>query len=285
MGACIQCGNKQCFVAFHVTCARRARLYLKMKSAHGGPASLDASVLKAYCDKHVPSEWRRDNDVEAATADAQAFYRHTMRGRLWADSQQSALAYVPPQPHAAINFNRDSGQAVVPRIDLAMGGGGNKRKRQPQPKSLWKLPSGAPVIPLVVYNSVESSLQRFMIRKRKDYAAEACKYWTLKREARRGAALLKRLQLQMETFSSMEITRRNFAGMGAAGRSRLQRRTDFATQLLEDVEKLRTLSDEVRKREREKLKMADMLRALVDTIYFPISPLLWPILDKAQKYA
>ena len=283
MGACIQCGNKQCFVAFHVTCARRARLFLKMKSAHGGPASLDSSILKAFCDKHVPAEWRRDNDVEAATADAQAFYRHTMRGRLWADSQQSALSYAPPQPPAAVDLHQSPGQPVGPRINLAMGGVNNKRKRQVPPASTWKLPSGAPVVPQVVYASVESSLQRFMIRRRKDYAAEACKYWTLKREARRGAALLKRLQLQMETFSSMEITRRNFAGMGVAGRSRLQRRVDFATQLLEDVGKLRDLAEEVRKREKEKLKMAHMLQSLVDSIYFPIAPLLWPILEKAQK--
>ncbi|KAI9817977.1 MAG: nuA3 HAT complex component nto1 [Thelocarpon impressellum] len=281
MGACIQCGNKQCFVAFHVTCARRARLFLKMKSSHGGPANLDASVLKAYCDKHVPSEWRRENDVDAATADAQAFYHHTMRGRLWADSQQSALAYIPSQPQAPPGHRNEAKSPIVPRINLALGN--KSRKRNQQPKATWKLPSGAPVVPQVVYNSVESSLQRFMIRKRKEYAAEACKYWTLKREARRGAALLKRLQLQMETFTSMEITRRNFAGMGAAGRTRLQRRIDFAEKLLLDVEKLRILCDEVKKREREKLKEAAMLKDVIDTVYFPIAPLLWPILERAQN--
>lgn len=277
MGACIQCGNKNCFVAFHVTCARRAKLFLKMKSTHGGPASLDASVLKAYCDKHVPAEWRRDNDVETATADAMEYYRYTMRGRLWADSQQSALTMVPAHNHTAPEPGEEES---YPKINLVVGG--NKRKRNSTPKTVWRLPSGAPVIPQAVYNSVESSLQRFTIRKRKEYAAEACKYWTLKREARRGAALLKRLQLQMETFSSMEITRRNFVGMGAAGRVRLQRRIDFAETLQEDVEKLRILCGEIRARESEKLKDADMLRVIVDTVYFPIVTLLWPILERAQ---
>lgn len=277
MGACIQCGNKNCFVAFHVTCARRARLFLKMKSTHGGPASLDGSVLKAYCDKHVPSEWRRENDVDTATAEAMEYYHYTMRGRLWADSQQSALAMVSAHSHAPPEAVDEDTQ---PQLSITVGG--NKRKRiQPQ-KTIWRLPSGAPVIPQAVYNSVESSLQRFNVRKRKDYAAEACKYWTLKREARRGAALLKRLQLQMETFSSMEITRRNFVGMGAAGKVRLQRRIDFAESLQQDVEKLRILCDEIKKREREKLKDVGMLKDIVDTVYFPIAPLLWPILEKAQ---
>ncbi len=57
-------------------------------------------------------------------------------------------------------------------------------------------------------------LIKFNVRKRKEFVQEACKYWTLKREARRGAALLKRLQLQMEAFSSMEITRSNFRWYG-----------------------------------------------------------------------
>ena len=278
MGACIQCGNKNCFVAFHVTCARRAKLFLKMKSTHGGPANMDASVLKAYCDKHVPADWRRENDVDTATADAIEYYQYTMRGRRWADSQQAALnfaaAHSQEPPLLDPPDDGENGQSTLANA--------NKRRRNQPPKTVWKLPSGAPVIPQALYNSVENSLQRFMIRKRKEYAAEACKYWTLKRESRRGAALLKRLQLQMETFSSMEITRRNFVGMGAAGRVRLQRRIDFAEQLLQDVDRLRSLCDDIRKREEEKLKDAYMLKDITDIVYFPIAPLLWPILEKAQ---
>lgn len=279
MGACIQCGNKNCFVAFHVTCARRAKLYLKMKSTHGGPASFDASVLRAFCDKHVPSEWRRNNNVEAATAAAIEYYHYNMRGRLWADSQQAAMAMTaalanePPVPELL----EDGGSTKVNHSHNV-----EKRNRNQPAKVIWRLPSGAPVIPAAVYNSVESSLQRFTIRKRKEYAAEACKYWTLKREARRGAALLKRLQLQMETFTSMEITRRNYVGMGAAGKVRLQRRIDFAKKLQEDVAKLRGLGEEIKKREEVKLKDAEMLKDVIDTVYFPLTPLLWPILDRAQ---
>lgn len=279
MGACIQCGNKNCFVAFHVTCARRAKLYLKMKSTHGGPASFDASVLRAFCDKHVPSEWRRNNNVEAATAAAIEYYHYSMRGRLWADSQQAAMAMTaalanePPVPELL-----DDGGSTKANHSHNV----EKRNRNQAAKVIWRLPSGAPVIPAAVYNSVESSLQRFTIRKRKEYAAEACKYWTLKREARRGAALLKRLQLQMETFTSMEITRRNYVGMGAAGKVRLQRRIDFAKKLQEDVAKLRSLGEDIKKREEEKLKDAEMLKDVIDTVYFPLTPLLWPILERAQ---
>ncbi|KAI9930121.1 hypothetical protein ASPWEDRAFT_56799 [Aspergillus wentii DTO 134E9] len=280
MGSSIQCSNKNCFVAFHVTCARRAQLYLKMKSGHGTPAIMDSHLLKAFCDKHVPPEWRREHGTDAATADAIEYYRTTMQGRQWGDSQATALSLEPSHP-LGCDHGDDFGQRMhTPRITLTVGG--NKRKRIAVPKTIWKLPSGAPVIPQVLLNSVAASLQRFTVRQRKQYAEDACKYWTLKREARRGAALLKRLQLQLETFSSMEMTRRDYVAMGIAGGKRLQRRIEFGERLHQDLENLRMLCDQVRNREREKLKDAEMLRNVVDTVYFPIFPLLWPILEKAQ---
>ncbi|PWY96332.1 hypothetical protein BO94DRAFT_505497 [Aspergillus sclerotioniger CBS 115572] len=280
MGASIQCSNKNCFVAFHVTCARRAQLYLKMKSGHGTPAVMDSHLLKAFCDKHVPPEWRREHGTDVATAEAIEYYRSTMQGRRWGDSQAAALSLEPSHPLGCDHGDDDGQRMHTPRITLTVGG--NKRKRPTVPKTIWKLPSGAPVIPQVVLNSVVASLQRFGVRQRKQYAEDACKFWTLKREARRGAALLKRLQLQLETFSSMEMTRRDYVAMGVTGHKRLQRRIEFGERLQYDLDRLRTLCEEVKKREREKLKDVETLRGIVDTVYFPIFPLLWPIFDKAQ---
>lgn len=279
MGASIQCSNKNCFVAFHVTCARKSQLFLKMKSGHGNLAVTDSHLLKAFCDKHVPPEWRREHGTDAATAEAIEYYRNTMQGRRWGDSQAAALSLEPLHPLGG-DLEEDDGQRThTPRITLTVGG--NKRKRPNAPRTIWKLPSGAPVIPQVLLNSVVASLQRFGVRQRKQYAEDACRYWTLKREARRGAALLKRLQLQLETFSSMEMTRRDYGAMGMAGSKRLQRRIEFGERLYRDLDRLRMLCDEVKKREKEKLKDAEMLRGIVDTVYFPIVPLLSPIFEKA----
>lgn len=280
MGACIQCGNTRCYEAFHVTCARRARLFLKMKNDHGTLAVIDGStVLKAFCDQHGPEDYSQENNVAEAIKEAKSFYARTMRGRLWANSQASATALAATHRHAVTEHQSNESQLTGAKIN-SMSASDKKKGNQPQ-KPVWKLPSGAPVIPQYVFNNVEKSLQRFNIHKRKEYAADACKYWTLKREARRGAALLKRLQLQMETFSSMEITRRNWAGMGQDGRPRLARRIEFAQALLQDLEKLKSLSGDVLARENEKLKAIDLEEDLVDTIYFPVAKLLPPIVDKA----
>ncbi|KAJ4416783.1 hypothetical protein N0V85_002119 [Neurospora sp. IMI 360204] len=280
MGACIQCSNKNCFQAFHVTCARRSRLYLKMKNSQGALAVLEGGLpLKAYCDKHCPQDYAKENDVVQATKDAKRFYKRAMKGRIWADSQASALQLAATHRHAITEHPPDESQMTGAKVSAVLG---ENRNGQPG-KPIWKLPSGAPIIPQAVYDLVESALARFTILKRKDFVAEACRYWTLKREARRGAALLKRLQLQMETFSSMELTRRNFAAMGPSGKTRLARRIEFARTLLKDLEHLKALSEEIVQREASKLEAAEMERDFVDSCYFPVHEMLIPVLQKAVQ--
>lgn len=274
MGACIQCSNKACYQAFHVTCARRAHLYLKMKTPQGALA-LDG-VLKAFCDKHCPPDYDKEHAVAAATKDAKKFYKRTMKGRIWADSQAVAQELAAIHRNAITEHPPQESQMLGDKLS----GAGDKKKGQSG--KIWKLPSGAPVIPQAVFDLVDSGLARFALRKRKEYVAEACRYWTLKRESRRGAALLKRLQLQMESFSSMELTRRDFAAMGPSGKNRLARRIDFADTLLRDLEQLKSLADDIVTREAYKLEAAEMEQDFVDTCYFPIFKLLLPVIGKAE---
>lgn len=274
MGACIQCSNKNCYQAFHVTCARRSRLYLKMKTSHGALAVLDGSmILKAFCDKHCPPDYTVENNIPQAIRSAKKFYKRNMRGRIWAQNHSDA-ALLAAQHRVAITEHSSN--------ESRMAGAKNSApEKEHVPKNLWKLPSGAPIIPQTVFDIVEASIQRFPFRKRKDYLGEACRYWTLKREARRGAALLKRLQLQMETFSSMELTRRDFAAMGSNGKTRLARRIEFAEKILEDLDRLKTLSTEIVTREEMRLDAAEVEQEFVDECYFPIAKLLSQAIQKA----
>jgi NuA3 HAT complex component NTO1 len=250
-----------------------------MKNAQGALAVLDGSLpLKAYCDKHCPPDYAEENGVARATKEAKRFYKRTMKGRIWADSQASALQIAATRRNALTEHPPDESQIPGAKVSAVLGG--DKKKGQP-PKNVWKLPSGAPVIPQAVYDLVVNALARFPIRKRKEYVAEACKYWTLKRESRRGAALIKRLQLQMETHSSMELTRRDFAAMGPSGKPRLARRVEFARALFKELEQLKELSAALVRREAAKLEAAELEQDFIDTCYFPIFKELQPILDKA----
>ncbi|KAF4971318.1 hypothetical protein FZEAL_9884 [Fusarium zealandicum] len=279
MGACIQCGNKNCYQAFHVTCARRSRLFLKMKTSQGALAVLDGGmVLKAFCDKHCPPDYAQENSVHQATKTAKKFYKRTMRNRIWADNPTVANAIAAQQRNVLAEHALDELQATGVKNTATTGI--DKKKAQP-PKNQWRLPSGAPIIPQAVFEMVESSIQRFSFRKRKDYLSEACRYWTLKRQARRGAALLKRLQVQMESFSSMELTRRDFAAMGPSGKARLARRIEFAQNLVNDLEQLKNLSDAVVEREQLKVDAGELEQEFVDECYFPVAKLLYPAIERA----
>ncbi|KAF4335990.1 3 HAT complex component NTO1 [Fusarium beomiforme] len=277
MGACIQCGNKNCYQAFHVTCARRSRLFLKMKTSQGALAVLDGGmVLKAFCDKHCPPDYTQEHSVQQATKAAKKFYKRTMRNRIWADNTAVANAIATQQRNALAEQPSDESQLTGTKSAAV----GDKKKGQSQ-KNVWKTPAGAPIIPQAVFEVVEASIQRFQFLKRKEFLSEACRYWTLKRENRRGAALLKRLQLQMESFSSMELTRRDFAAMGPSGKIRLARRIEFAENLINELEQLKDLATQLVEREQIKVTAGELEQEFVDECYFPVAKLLNPAVDRA----
>ncbi|KIX01665.1 uncharacterized protein Z518_09391 [Rhinocladiella mackenziei CBS 650.93] len=269
MGASIQCSDGRCYEPFHLTCARQAGLYLRMKTGGGQNTLMEPSQLRAYCHKHSPPDWKHEHHTDKAFEEATKYFREHFRGQIWADSRASALA---------INDTKDTPTTDKGHLKVTL----TNRKGQKQ-KTIWRLPSGAPVIPEVILKSIEDSLVRFSVPKKKEYVSEICKYWTLKREARRGAALLKRLQLQMDTFSSFEVTRRDYKAQGAAGRARLDRRIEFAERLARDMERIVQICDLIKQREAAKLQEAVLLKDVVDTVYFPIPTLLQPIIDKALK--
>ncbi|RDW60058.1 hypothetical protein BP5796_11664 [Coleophoma crateriformis] len=280
MGACVQCSSAQCATPFHITCARKAGLYMKMKNNHGTLAVLDGTtVMKAYCHKHCPSDYARENDVTGIVDEAQRYYKRIFKHQYWAENQEAANKLATRLHNARTEDQLDEPQlqgALVAHTTAET----DKKGTQP-PKQPWKLDSGTLVVPRIVFDVVESFLQRFNILKRREWTADLCKYWSLKREARRGAPLIKRLQLQND--SSMELTRRNYAGMGELGRQKLERRVEFSAQLVEDLKKLQEVSHATRDREFQKLKKAELEEEVMDQVYFPVAKMLPPILQLAKR--
>ena len=49
-GACVQCSKNSCFLAYHVTCARKEKLLMPMKASSG----LEPPPLQCFCERHMP---------------------------------------------------------------------------------------------------------------------------------------------------------------------------------------------------------------------------------------
>jgi len=62
--------------------------------------------------------------------------------------------------------------------------------------------SGPPLVPALVVDSVMQYIAKINVRRKLDFVLLVCKYWSLKREVRRGAPLLKRLHLEPWTASN-----------------------------------------------------------------------------------
>ena len=55
---------------------------------------------------------------------------------------------------------------------------------------------GPPLVPRIILERVLQYIGKVSVRHKREFVALICRYWSLKREARRGAALLKRLHLE-----------------------------------------------------------------------------------------
>lgn len=197
-----------------------------------------------------------------------------MDGVQW-NTQGSAFEAVPSSYLQDTPGIVNGGSAIKPASP-------SRRKKNSPKKTPWKLPSGTPVIPHVIFSNVVESLAPLNLRNCENFVAEVCKYWALKREARKGAPLIKRFQSQMDTFPSMEVTRRNYAQM-VGGREKLLTRTDFAENLQKHLTKVLVICERVTERESKKKDMAAILHKFVTKAYLPENEIIWPILDAARS--
>ncbi|KAJ6485818.1 bromodomain and PHD finger-containing protein 3 [Mycena sanguinolenta] len=223
-GACIQCAKNSCFLAFHVTCARKDKLLLPMKSAQG----VEPGALTAYCDKHLPKE---QADIREAA--------------LQAEEEEDEAQYQSPQ--------------------LSKSARAYNKTYKP----------GPPLVPAIIIDRILQYISKTTIRKKQDFVASMCKYWSLKREARRGAPLLKRLHLEPWTASTSLKTQ---------GEEEKVMKLEQLQHLRKDLEGLKGLTQLSRKRESRKLRQAELIHDFLSQALFPHAPKLRSAFERIQAF-
>ncbi|KAG1246128.1 hypothetical protein G6F68_014773 [Rhizopus microsporus] len=112
------------------------------------------------------------------------------------------------------------------------------------------------------------------LRKKSSLIKSVCRYWSLKRESKRGAPLLKRLHLEPWTASASQLKESEVEAAQKAS---------SLMNLRSDLEKVRILTEQVQKREKQKLDRARKQKAYLELILFPLDYVIGPVLDQISE--
>ncbi|XP_072829829.1 bromodomain-containing protein 1 isoform X3 [Vicugna pacos] len=246
VGACIQCHKANCYTAFHVTCAQRAGLYMKMEPVRelaGGAATF--SVRKtAYCDAHTPPGCTRRplniyGDVE------------TKNG-----------------------VCRKEGSLKTVRSTSKVRKKAKKAKKVLREPCAALPPVCAPYIPPQRLNRIANQVA---IQRKKQFVERAHSYWLLKRLSRNGAPLLRRLQSSLQSHRSSQ-QRENDEEIQAA-----KEKLKYWQRLRHDLERARLLIELLRKREKLKREQVKVEQMALELRLTPLTVLLRSVLDQLQE--
>lgn len=155
VGACIQCCNPNCFKAYHVTCARRAQLYMAMQGGIKGAID-EPTTLVSYCGRHTPKEWAETHDIWLGVEQTRLYYS---RGTPQQLQRQRSSSIVSPKEKTALDETKSWA------FD-------------------WKTEGNAPIVPEVVRGRLLNFVQteNIGVEQMNELSKLICKYWTLKRE-------------------------------------------------------------------------------------------------------
>lgn len=200
MGACIQCAHKNCFTAYHVTCAKRAGLYMDFGGASIGEAASNQlhppHMPKCFCDRHAPFDWASSTEGILRTR------------RYFAKCNENSMS-------KNLNGSRSGTSSTL------------------LSKNKWKTNRGTPIAPHIFAEITQRVLNVFKISNSKQVSYGICKYWSMKRELKRGAPLVRKFD--PSSYNTLN-------------EQQLQERVSVTDVLLKDLFRLRELSSLVKRR-------------------------------------
>uniref|UniRef100_A0A8D0G2A3 Bromodomain containing 1 n=1 Tax=Sphenodon punctatus TaxID=8508 RepID=A0A8D0G2A3_SPHPU len=246
VGACIQCHKANCYTAFHVTCAQKAGLYMKMEPVKELTGSGTTFSVKktAYCDVHTPPGCiRRPLNIYGET------------------EMKNGIC-------------RKEGSAKAARSTSKV-----RKKTKKAKKTLTEpcavLPTvSAPSIPPQRLNKI---MNQVAIQRKKQFVERVHSYWLLKRLSRNGVPLLRRLQSSLQSQRNTQ-QREDDEEMQA-----LKEKLKYWQRLRHDLERARLLIELIRKREKLKREQVKVEQVAMELQLTPFTGLLRSVLDQLQE--
>lgn len=268
VGACIQCSNRNCFLAYHVTCAKRAQLYMRMTKGLQG-AIKNKLTLKTYCDKHTPSDYElTSNDIIDGINKTRLYYRDLklldyekdkltrnkqLNNKLnifkWKTDNNTPIA---PQKFIGTLFNTliklklDSDEDWNQGTSSLLRGLGNK-----------------------IFDSKERYFKELEV-----ISQDICKYWCLKREYKNGAPLIRKNNNLLNGSSIL---------YGNNSLQEMDNKIEFSEFIMNDLDKVILINEDNLSKQMLEQEMNLVDEQILNKKYFPISQLIGIILNSLLK--
>lgn len=268
VGACIQCSNRNCFLAYHVTCAKRARLYMKMTKGLQG-AIKNKMTLKTFCDKHTPHDYElTSNDIIDGINKTRLYYRDLklldyekdkltrnkqLNNKLnifkWKTDNNTPIA---PQKFCNILFNTfihfklDSDEEWNLGSSSLLRGLGNK-----------------------IFDSKERYFKELEI-----ISQDICKYWCLKREYKNGAPLIRKNNNLLNGSSIL---------YGNNSLLEVENKIEFSEFVMKDLDRVILINQDNLSKQIIEQDMNYLDEQILNKKYFPLSQLIGMILNNLLK--
>ncbi|KAK5866852.1 hypothetical protein PBY51_011393 [Eleginops maclovinus] len=244
-GACIQCDKINCYTAFHVSCAQRAGLYMKMEPVKEVTSSGSAtfSVKKtAYCCSHTPEGCDR----------------------------RPLNIYDEPHPKNGACHKR------ADKRGKSRGKGWQKKKSkrgEPEPEPEPETPTNTG--PSITASSFDTILNQVAVQRKRVFVERVMSYWVQKRQSRNNVPLIRRLQAnpQPPKVKKMDRMETNQA---------LKEQLKEWHRLRHDLERARLLLELIRKREKLKREEMKLQQSALEVQLTPFNILLRAVLSQLQ---
>ncbi|KAJ3394940.1 nuA3 HAT complex component nto1 [Lobulomyces angularis] len=264
MGCAIQCSSKLCYTPYHATCARLAKFYMKIQPVD------DHVEMTSYCDKHTPKDYLAEKgyDAEKNLIYAQKkIHKEFLKKKT--DFASSQLSFDNFQNSSTISNSLSPSKLRNSHLNTLNEDDASSETRL----------NPVHVIPHYIYTKVLSYTAKGSqkVSKRPLVIQEICKYWSLKRDAGKGAPLLKRLHIEPWTTTA------TISSIDSDDFEEMQRRHNVAKLLRIDLEKIRLHAELVRKREKLKLKSLNFLRLYLEKLKSPLKYSFKEIISELRK--
>ncbi|KFP54970.1 Bromodomain and PHD finger-containing protein 3, partial [Cathartes aura] len=254
MGAAIQCHKVNCYTAFHVTCAQRAGLFMKIEPMRETSINGTTFTVRktAYCESHSPPGMVKKGSPAAS-----------------GEGQEDT---VKEEGEEEANSGPPKGSLKKNQVKL-------KQKIKKEPGDATNGCSSAPMvtvtqIPSYRLNKICSGLS---FQRKNQFMQRLHNYWLLKRQARNGVPLIRRLHSHLQSQRNAEQKEQD------EKTSAVKEELKYWQKLRHDLERARLLIELIRKREKLKREQVKVQQAAMELQLTPFNVLLRTTLDLLQE--